>query len=40
MSEQMICSDKGKMMLQTMCQGEQPEDFSEVVKEKARALTS
>ncbi|MCJ1389763.1 hypothetical protein MMC18_002620 [Xylographa bjoerkii] len=40
MSKQMIASDKGDMMLRMMCQGEQPVQFSEEVKQKARALSA
>ena len=39
MSEQMIAGDMGRMMLRTMCQGQEPVQFSEEIKQKARALT-
>ncbi|MCJ1397119.1 hypothetical protein MMC11_000311 [Xylographa trunciseda] len=39
MSEQMIASDKGGMILQMMCRGEEPVQFTEEVKQKARALS-
>ncbi|MCJ1317467.1 hypothetical protein MMC15_002792 [Xylographa vitiligo] len=40
MSEQMIASDKGRMMLRMMCHGQEPVQFSEEVKQKARALSA
>ncbi|MCJ1281974.1 hypothetical protein MMC26_001297 [Xylographa opegraphella] len=40
MSAQMIASDKGRLMLQMMCQGQEPVQFSEEVKQKARALSA
>jgi len=40
MGEQMIASDKGRMMLQMMCQGEEPVQFSEEVKQKAKTSSA